>query len=253
MTQSKSENAPCPDGDIQADLAEFFERADVLAQAFKDFDGEKASSGDDESNKLLADFLVNPPTIERWRSAFPGEQMGARMRNKLFRELYIRYQGFCILTSELIEALGAVLEGQRVLEVGCGQGTLAQALKSRFPQLSLVAVDKFPEDNRYGFAPSLDLVVQADAVQYLTEHCESFDTVLMVWPPYNRPFAHQIAKAMRPGMQLVHCHEGSTGDQAFRQYVGEEFSVHSAPTAALNQVQQNFWLIHDCWQVCTKD
>lgn len=234
---------------------EFFERSEAIAAMM---DGKHTATSDETAEgaeQFKADcvsFLQGPQPISRWKAAFAEESLSAKMRYGDFRNHYIRYQGFCILTTELVDTLGEVLHGQRVLEVGCGRGALAQALKTRFPALSLTAVDKFTTENRYGFAPALDLVLQADAVEFLKEHIESFDTVMMVWPPYNRPFAYHIAKAMRPGMRLVHCHEGSTGDAQFSQYVHDAFEIESRPNAKLNTVHQRFWLMGDCWQVCTK-
>ena len=101
----------------------------------------------------------------------------------------------------------------------------------------------------------IQAVYQLDSVGDATEHVTSrFGTVMLTWPPFNQPFALNVAQRMLPGQILVYEGEmagGCNADDAFFELTAdrsvweplEEFTIR------LNSVHVVAETLHDCWAV----
>jgi ubiquinone/menaquinone biosynthesis C-methylase UbiE len=100
--------------------------------------------------------------------------------------------------------VGAVVGFQRVLEVGCGRGELAERL-IRELGVDLVAVDQSIRMVELTRARSVEAIV--GDVQYLPFSNGEFDAVVAAWMLYHVPDLHgalsELARVLRPGGRLV--------------------------------------------------
>ncbi len=81
-----------------------------------------------------------------------------------------------------------------------------------------------------------------------------FGAVLLTWPPYDKPFALQVAQAMLPGQLLVYEGEGAggcTADIAFFDCMSDVGLWEWLPevSSRLNAVHVTFDGLHDRWMV----
>ncbi len=175
--------------------------------------------------------------------------------------LYKFHWGFTLPTRELIDQLVDILQREtgsagRVLDAGSGSGFLARELCRL--GVDTFAVDTCDYENRehqFGY-PMIQVHqrdVQGDAVEYVAK---GFGAVLLVWPGYDHPFGHNIAKAMLPGQLLVYEGEirGCCADDAFFDYLDDPSTwEHRADLSdALNACHVTFAGVHDRWRVYRK-
>lgn len=139
------------------------------------------------------------------RSYLPA--MGHRRLLALY-EPFTRLVGLPRVHRELLER-AELRSGQRVLEIGCGPGTLLRLARSQHPDIDLVGLDPDPDAldrarRRLGIAARLDRGF-ADALPYPDA---SVDRVLssFMWhhlEPADKPAAlREIARVLRPGGRL---------------------------------------------------
>ncbi len=94
---------------------------------------------------------------------------------------------------------------------------------------------------------------QGNAVQYVAG---GFGAVLLVWPGYDRPFAQDIAKAVRPGQLLIYEGEirGCCADDAFFDYLDDSaaWEYKTDLSDELNSFHVTFANARDRWKVYRK-
>lgn len=158
--------------------------------------------------------------------------------------------GWFILTTEVKEVLVNFLKGKSVLEVGSGTGYFAAHMKQGgVGDYNAVDIwDPFYWDEgttRY-------FGIDGDSLDYIDN---SYDVIVMNWPPYNEPFAHQVVKKMSKGQVLIFEGEGSggcTGDDDFFNYLDEHFTPMKELDDELNEHHIRFPGINDYWWVYVK-
>lgn len=94
--------------------------------------------------------------------------------------------------------------------------------------------------------------IDGDSLDYIDN---SYDVIVMNWPPYNEPFAHQVAKKMSKGQVLIFEGEGyggCTGDRDFFNYLDEHFTPMEELDDELNKHHIRFPGINDYWWVYVK-
>lgn len=192
-----------------------------------------------------------PITLAQWDALY---STGSRdtsdfNRRLMFRDAYIEKCGYHVVTKELVDTLGSYLRG-KVVEVGSGSGWFAAHLRAAGHVLTCYDDNSWREtwtrhtDILHGNGP--DVVGDAD-------------TVIMCWPDYDAPFAHQVAMNMKSGARLLHCGEGSggcTGDDDFHDLVYEDTSCGINPAQMFRDkmwdVNRRFFGIHDSWSLWQK-
>jgi SAM-dependent methyltransferase len=179
-------------------------------------------------------------------------------------ELYKHEYGFFLPTAELMDRLVGFLQAEigpagRVLDAGSGSGFLSKELCRR--GIDTFAVDRCAyEDQKVQrqFGYPMITVYQRDAMGDAVNHVSrQFGAVLLVWPPYDKSFAFDIAKAMHPGQLLIFEGEGAggcAGDDKFFEYVsdGEQWLALKELSDQLDAVHVTFAPQHDHWFIWRK-
>ena len=127
---------------------------------------------------------------------------------------------------ELLVEQAAVSGGQRVLDLGCGTGTLALQVKQREPDAALVGLDADPEMLDQARVKAEGAGVELELTEgFSTElpyEDASFDRVLSTLffhhldPEPKRQTAREIARVLRPGGELHVADWGPPSDPAMR-------------------------------------
>lgn len=170
--------------------------------------------------------------------------------------------GFFLPTAEVMERLVDLVKDEirptaRILDAGSGSGFLSAELCRR--GVYSFAVDKCDyEIRRRKFGYPIAVVHQRDALgDALQFVAKGFDAILMTWPPYDWPFAFDIAKAMLPGQWLIYEGEfrGCCANDAFFDYLADEqvWERRKDLGDVLNEVHINFWGLKDSWAVWRKN
>lgn len=172
------------------------------------------------------------------------------------RDQYRGDYGYVLATSEVMERLATFLQScGQVLDAGSGSGYLSS-------ELSRLGVDMFAVDRRDFRVPHatgggypIRMVYQLDALGDAAHFVTSkFGAVMMTWPPFNQPFALDIAKVMLPGQVLVYEGEmagGCNADDAFFEFMADRclWEPMNELTISLNSVHVVMESLHDCWAV----
>ena len=171
------------------------------------------------------------------------------------REIYRKNYGFMLPALELLDRLVEIINqiagpSPFVLDAGSGSGYLSKALVDL--GVNSVAVDRRQVERQYLVLHQRDET--GNAVEYVA--MQTVQVVLLVWPSFDKPFAYEIAHAMRPGQWLLYEGEeqgGCTADDAFFSLVkGDAFSFHDEFARYLNEVHVAFAGLHDRWFVIQK-
>ena len=158
--------------------------------------------------------------------------------------------GWFILTTEVKEVLVNFLKGKRVLEVGSGTGYFAAHMKQGGVE-DYNAVDIWDPQYWDERTPRY-FGIDGDSLDYIDS---SYDVIVMNWPPYDEPFAHQVVKKMSKGQVLIYSGQGSggcTGDVDFFNYLDEHFTPMEELDDELNKHHIRFPGINDYWWVYVK-
>lgn len=205
-------------------------------------------------NKNLSKEVIEPILKTGFidLSSFGNMRFGLEsMLVEMLREVYVQHYGFVAINEDLIKDLNDVIGTHKVLEVGAGTGFLAKKLQEC--GINLIAVDSSVEDmtqnnNEYGFRKSYTDILEVDAVKYLRENIGNFETVLMVWPPYDDKFAEEIFKEMRTGQRLIYIGEsngGCTANKKFFNLLDKKAVLNKELTEKANRNYQRFPMIKD--------
>ena len=127
---------------------------------------------------------------------------------------------------ELLIEQAAPAPGQRVLDLGCGTGTLAIELKRRQPGAAVVGLDADPEMLAQARAKAESEGVELELTEGLSNELSyeeaSFDRVLSTLffhhldPEPKRQTAREIARVLRPGGELHVADWGPPSDPLMR-------------------------------------
>ena len=188
-----------------------------------------------------------PPTLPK---SFFKEHKFSFTDSYQVRCRYTSRIGWFILTTEVKEVLVNFLKGKSVLEVGSGTGYFAAHMKQGgVGDYNAVDIwDPFYWDERTPRYFGID----GDSLDYIDN---SYDVIVMNWPPYDEPFAHQVVKKMSKGQVLIYNGQGSggcTGDRDFFNYLDEHFTPMKELDYELNENHVSFPCTKDHWWVYIK-
>ena len=161
------------------------------------------------------------------------------------RSDYIKKLGFVLLTKELIERLVHSLEGMKVLDAGAGSGYLSKCLHDR--GVNIEAVDNLSQEYKFQVGRYFPVENESAVARVKRRY---YDVVLLSWPDYSTPFAFDVASALKQTQQLLYCGEGEwgcTGDDKFHELLCTDYYHKQEISDYLNEVQLQFWAIHDYW------
>ena len=183
-----------------------------------------------------------PPTLPK---SFFKEHKFSFLDSYQVRCRYTSRIGWFILTTEVKEVLVNFLKGKRVLEVGSGTGYFAAHMKQGGVE-DYNAVDIW--DTLYWDERTTRYFgIDGDSLDYIDN---SYDVIVMNWPPYDEPFAHQVVKKMSKGQVLIYNGQGSggcTGDKDFFNYLDEHFTPMKELDYELNENHVSFPCTKDHW------
>jgi hypothetical protein len=164
----------------------------------------------------------------------------------LQRTAHIAQFGFVALSTELLDTLARIIGKGAVLEAGCGSGYLSHALASR--GVSIVASDKGERETLgFGILHAYRLDHEGASTELLPG---VFDFVLLSWPPIGDAFAHEVARAMKPGQVLLYVGEwgAACADEGFTEYMDSgAFEELEEVSQALNRYHLRFQGLRDNW------
>jgi hypothetical protein len=195
--------------------------------------------------------ILPPNSLEA--DSLDGEQVEAQFA---LRRQFRRDYGYVVASAEVMTVLAELLKNLgKVLDAGSGSGYLAKKLTEL--GIPTFAVDYYdfratrPDGHGYPINSVYQLDALGDAAAFITA---KYGAVLMTWPPYDNPFALQVARAMLPGQLLVYEGEdagGCTADEAFFKFMRDSSLWEPLPTvsALLNAVHVTLNTLHDHWMV----
>ena len=191
-------------------------------------------------NSLDADFL-------------DGEQVEGQFA---LRRQFRRDYGYVVASAEVMTVLAELLQNLgTILDAGCGSGYLAKKLTELGIPTFAVDYCDFRETRPDGHGYPINAVYQLDALGDAASFITAkFGAVIMTWPPYDNPFALQVAQAMLPGQLLVYEGEeagGCTANEAFFEFMSDSSLWEPWPgeSARLNAVHVTLDTLHDHWIV----
>lgn len=172
----------------------------------------------------------------------------------ILREDYIKDYGYTLLSEKMLNTLGKILKGKKILEAGSGSGFLSYSLQNL--GLDITPVDfKNVEDNPYSFSQSYTNILNEDAVKHLqfaNKLSQSYDIVIMSWPCLGTDFANNILNAMKPGQKLIYIGErggGCTANDKFFNSLEDKTCLDQKMTDKLQENSLSFTGLHDDWYV----
>jgi hypothetical protein len=153
------------------------------------------------------------------------------------RSKFIERYGWSCFSNYIIGRLAAACVGN-VIDVGAGNGYLAHRLEQL--GIDVTALDDGSWDKLTHTIWKRDIT---DSVENIL--IAAYNVVILSWPPYDKPFAHNTAKAMIPGQLLIYIGEGCggcTGDDAFHEYLDNNFEEQCTD---INEYHTQFYGLHD--------
>lgn len=190
-------------------------------------------------------------TLCRWDAMYPKSNRDISNFSKQIRlrDAYIEHCGFHIVTKELVDTIGPYLQG-KVVEVGAGSGWFAAHLRAAGHKMTCYDNGSW----EYPWTPHTEILA-GDGATVVSDA----DTVIMCWPDYNMPFAHEVAMSMKSGAHLLHCGEGSggcTGNNDFHDLVCADVTCATDPSEIFRDkiwdVNRRFSGVHDSWSLWQK-
>lgn len=155
-----------------------------------------------------------------------------------------------LMTSKHLDILAGLLQGKRVLEIAGGTGYLAAQMRLRGVQ------DYRAIDARCSYYnhKSINFGVEIDNFYSIPkEELQSYDIIVLTWPPYGDDLAHHVFRKMRNGQILLYQGEfwGCTGNDRFHHALYEHCQRQTEIEDALGNTPQ--WCgIRDRWHAFKK-
>ena len=142
-----------------------------------------------------------------------------------FRPAIVEASSWALIAYEWVRPLAAWIGSRRCLEVMCGRGVLAKALRDC--GVSVIATDNKSMCSRQWWetAPWIE-VEQLDAVEAIEKYGSGIDLVICSWPPYGSPAAYQALLKMR-----------EMASDALMLYIGEINAYTNANEDFFNSVE----------------
>lgn len=199
------------------------------------------------NDQMLLGVNELPPTLPK---SFFKEHKFSFLDSYQVRCRYTSRIGWFILTTEVREVLVNFLKGKRVLEVGSGTGYFAAHMKQGGVE-DYNAVDIW-DPQYWDERTTRYFGIDGDSLDYIDN---SYDVIVMNWPPYDEPFAHQVVKKMAKGQVLIFEGEGyggCTGDDDFFNYLDDHFTPIKELDDELNEHHIRFHGVNDHWWVYAK-
>lgn len=165
----------------------------------------------------------------------------------MFRDAFIKLQGFSLVSKNWIKELLPYLNGKKVLEVMAGYGTISYALQSE--GINVIAIDDYSwKDDYRCFNKNLLWadVENLDVIKAINKYVP--DVIIMSWPPYNEDVAYRTIMEMRkvnPNCEMIYIGEregGCTADDDFFEVV--EF-IDNVFIDKANKFYTSWNFIHD--------
>jgi SAM-dependent methyltransferase len=221
----------------------------------------------------MHDVIVqsNPIPLQPFQTVAEYARLGIRPRNFLvadsldgeqvegqfaLRRQFRRDYGYVVASAEVMTVLAELLKNLGiVLDAGSGSGYLAKKLTELGIPTFAVDYCDFRATRPDGHGYPINAVFQLDALGDAASFISAkFGVVLMTWPPYDNPFALQVAQAVLPGQLLVYEGEdagGCTADAAFFEYLRDSslWEPLLGESARLNAVHVTLDTLHDHWMV----
>jgi trans-aconitate 2-methyltransferase len=118
-------------------------------------------------------------------------------------ETYARFRGLRLRPAlDLLMQVGALPRGQ-IIDLGCGDGAAAGALKLRYPKHRLVGLDASPA--MLARARGYDHLIEADVAQWRPEEAPAliFSNAALHWLPDHARLLPNLARSLLPGGVLA--------------------------------------------------
>ncbi len=147
---------------------------------------------------------------------YPPEVSAPSPFAEYYRSAFIQLMGYSLVCRSWVRPLADFIGSRRVLEVMCGTGALAKALRDQ--GVSVIATDN--QSWKATFVRSWTEVEKCDALKAVKKYGKDVDFVLMSWPYLDDMALKTLGKmrAVNPGCRLIYIGEpegGCTGSDAF--------------------------------------
>jgi len=120
------------------------------------------------------------------------------------------YRSFFFSVERLADRIAAWTSGERILEVGAGEGRIAEALRSRFPRAEYLGVDIDPRVGRLFRGDRTGVSFrQATVAEVAGDRTQAFDLILICDVLHHIPWdqhdtvMQDIRSCLRPGGRLI--------------------------------------------------
>lgn len=202
-----------------------------IDQLTKDLNEKKVSQA--------AQIKINKSPMELIASRF-----GYIAKSAMLREQYVNQFGFALVTEELLDEINSLIDGKRVIEIGCGAGWFAKCYRERFPDAQYETLDsgEWCWESQH---------VELDhTVDYATFDYSNYEVVISSWPNMDEEAIEEVLKGLPSGCLFVHCGEsngGCTGTDEMFDLLDERFEHKHH---FINSI--TFAGLHDAWDLYIK-
>lgn len=147
------------------------------------------------------------------------------------RERVLKYMGFVILTTDLMDELANYLQGKRVLEVMAGNGSLSKCLQDR--GINIKATDNevwaTKENSIYSeWKNAWTNIENIDVLDAVRKYGRNIDTIVISWPPYKSKLPLQMMRLLQeinPKVEVIYIGESAEGCTADDEFYKKTFYV----------------------------
>jgi len=220
--------------------------------AFEKLDNEIAGRKllfDEYKNHVIPQSIkFDPLTHENSYRTLPDNLENVFASHQISRYDFIHNFGYCLICGDWIQPLSKWLGKRNCLEVGCGSGILACALRTY--GVNVIATDDFSWHNtKWEENLWVDDMYGIDAVDAVNLYGRGVDIVIMSWPPMGVPMASNVLAAARHyDLPILYIGEGAygcTGDIQFNQSLAQRFKPDQPGIVTVNEMYPNWYSIYD--------